>query len=175
MAKTTRTKSAATGVPVPQSRDEAAAHLRLIGEQTRAILRLEAQMNDRLGVIKAEYEAKAAPLRDRVSSLQVGLQIWCEAHRDAITGGDKKSADLGTGVVKWRLRPPSVRITGVEQVIERLKQSGLGRYLREKIEVSKEAILAEPDEVRGIAGISIGSAGEEFIVEPFETQLSGEA
>ena len=39
-----------------------------------------------------------------------------------------------------------------------------------KNEPNKEAMLNEPDAVRGIAGISIVSGVEDFIVVPFEAQ-----
>jgi|GEM_PF-1800630 len=36
----------------------------------------------------------------------------------------------------------------------------------------KEAMLADPEKARMIAGISIGSEGEDFIAEPFEAEIS---
>lgn len=174
MAKAQKTKTAASSVAVPQSRAEAAEFVRRIGEQNRAIVRLQAAMNDRIAAIKADYETKAAPAAAEAEALTAGLATWAEANRAAITGGDRKSADLGTGVVKWRLRPPSVRIAGVEQVIERLRAAGLGRFLREVASVNKEAMQAEPEVARGIVGVTIGSAGEDFIVEPFEAALTGQ-
>ena len=41
---------------------------------------------------------------------------------------------------------------------------------RVKIEPNKEAILNEPDAVRGIAGISIVTGQEDFAVVPFEAK-----
>ena len=45
---------------------------------------------------------------------------------------------------------------------------GLGRFVRVKNEPNKDAMLNEPDAVRGIAGISIVTGVEDFIVTPFE-------
>ena len=55
-------------------------------------------------------------------------------------------------------------------VLETLLRMGLGRFVRVKNEPNKEAMLNEPDAVRGIAGISIVSGVEDFIVVPFEAQ-----
>lgn len=162
-------------LPVPQTRDEAAALVTTIGELGRQKARLEADMNDKLARIKEGYEQKAAPLKSAIDEKTEGLKIWAEANRTALTGGDKsKTVDLGTGVLKWRLRPPSVRISGFEAVIERLKAAGLARFLRTKEEINKDAMQAEPDVARAVAGVAIGSAGEDFIVEPFEAELTGE-
>lgn len=170
-----RSKTIGANLPVPQNRDEAAGTVTAIGELNRSVARLEADMNDELASIKESYEARAAPLKLAIEEKTEGLKMWAEANRVTLTGGDKtKTVDLGTGVLKWRLRPPSVRLSGVEAIIERLRTLGLGRFLRTKEEVDKEAMQREPDLARTVTGVSIGSAGEDFIVEPFESELSSE-
>jgi phage host-nuclease inhibitor protein Gam len=62
----------------------------------------------------------------------------------------------------------TVRAAGI--VIEALKRLGLTRFLRVKEEINKEAILAEPDAVRDVKGISI-SQGEDFVIVPLATEL----
>lgn len=171
--KKTKAKTFGVNLPVPQSRDDAAAAIRTIGERNRDIARIEADMNDMLAKIKQEAETRAAPLRDDVVAITEGLKVWAEAHRDELTGGKVKFADLGTGKINWRLRPPKVTVRGVENIIETLKRLGLHKFLRVKEEINKEAMQAAPDEARGVAGVTIGSAGEDFIVEPFEAALSG--
>jgi len=171
MAK--KTKTLGVNLPVPQNRDDAAAAIRQIGEKNREIARIEANMNDRLAVIKEESEVLAAPLKDDVVGLTEGLKVWAEANRAALTNGGKvKSADLGTGKINWRLRPAKVTLREVEKIIERLKALGKQKFLRTKEEVNKEAMLDAPDEARMIAGVSIGSEGEDFVVEPFEAEIS---
>lgn len=171
-----KSKTLGANLPVPQSREEAAATVVAIGEINRGIARLEADMNDELASIKEAYEVKALPLRDAATEKTEGLKIWAEANRTSLTGGDKtKTVDLGTGVLRWRSRPPAVRISKVQDVLDRLKTLGLGRFLREKVEIDKEAMLKEPEVARTVAGVSIGSAGEDFIVEPYEAELSAEA
>ncbi|MEC9342674.1 MAG: host-nuclease inhibitor Gam family protein, partial [Pseudomonadota bacterium] len=68
--------------------------------------------------------------------------------------------------------PPRVTVRGQDAVIEALRAIGLGRFIRIKEEVNREALLAEPDVARSVAGISIGSEGEDFVVEPFEEELT---
>lgn len=158
---------------VPQTKDDCAASIRIIGDLQREFERLRANMNDAIAAITQEHQPVLSALHERVDGLQTGVQAWCEAHRVDLCGpNDKlgKTANLVTGEVSWRQRPPSVRIVGADTVAETLLRMGLGRFVRVKQEISKEAILAEPDAVRGIAGISISSGAEDFIVTPFEAQ-----
>lgn len=100
------------------------------------------------------------------------MQTWAEANRDAITqNGRVKTAAFTTGEVSWRIRPPSVAIKGVEAVLNSLRRLGLTRFIREKSEVNKEAILNEPAAVAKVPGITINQ-GEDFVVTPFETELT---
>lgn len=172
--KPTRHKTAAAPVPVPQSRDQATAHIREIGERQRELQRLTAAMNDELAAVKERWETAAQPHQQRIDCLTQGLQMWSEANRETLTqGGKTKTAAFPSGEIAWRLRPPSVRITGQEAVLDLLRRLGLNRFIREKPEVNKEAILNEPEAVADVPGISI-SQGEDFVVTPFEAELAQE-
>ena len=170
--KKTRIKAASTPVFVPQSRDEVATAIAEIGANQRELARLQADMNDELARVKERWEQQAQPLAQRNEILTQGVQIWCEANRNQLTqNGKVKTAALTTGEIAWRTRPPSVRITGADAVLDMLHRLGLDRFVRTKEEVNKDAILNEPEAVRGVAGISI-QQGEDFIVTPFESELA---
>lgn len=169
----TRIKSK-TLAAVPQSKDDCAASIRTIGDLQREFERHRAAMNDQIAAITQEHQPILSDLQARIESLQAGVQAWCEAHRVELCGeADKlgKTANLVTGEVSWRIRPPSVSIRGADSVLETLLRMGLGRFVRVKNEPNKEAMLNEPDAVRGIAGITIVSGVEDFIVTPFEQQV----
>lgn len=170
MPKTARIKTVAASA-VPQSQDELNAAIYQIGECQRERERISAEMNDNLAAVRAEYEAAAKPIADRIADLARGVATYCEAHRDVLTlGGKTKTARLASGEVSWRMRPPSVSQRGGNAVIEALEKLGLGRFLRIKKELDKEAILADRDAVAGIKGLSI-SQREDFVVKPFSTEL----
>lgn len=166
----TRIKSK-TLAAVPQSKNDCAESVRVIGDLQREFERLRANMNDAIAAITQDHQPALAALSERIEGLQTGVQAWCEAHRIELCGeGDRlgKTANLVTGEVAWRQRPPSVSIRGADAVTETLLRMGLGRFVRVRHEVNKEAILNEPDAVRGIAGINIVSGVEDFIITPFE-------
>ena len=128
-------------------------------------------MNDAIAAITQTAEPLLSALGESMLALQTGIQTWCEANRVALCGeADRlgKTANLITGEVAWRQVPPSVQLRGVDAVMDRLRVMGLVRFIRNKDEVNKEAMLAEPEAVRGIAGITIVTGLENFSITPFE-------
>lgn len=171
MAKPAKIKQQAADTAVPQNRAQAVDFLSRIGRHQRELMRIETAMNDEMAAIKESYEELARPHRFEVDALTSGLRIWCEANRDALTGGGKiKSVELEAGVVKWRLTPPRVVVRGIEAVLDQLRRMGLTQFIREKEELDKEAVLADPKAVAGVKGLSI-SQHEDFVVEPFDVEL----
>lgn len=169
MARTaTRLKTKAQAY-VPQTRDEAAADIRKIGDLQRQLTRATTEMNDAIAHITQSFQPRLDAISEQLKTLQDGVQGYCEAHRLELTDGGKvKTANLITGEVQWRQRPPSVSVRGAETVIEMLKRLGLDRFVRTKEEINKEAILNEPDQVRGVAGINVITGVEDFVITPFE-------
>ena len=166
-----RVKSKASPVAVPQSRDEVNDAIAQMGIAQRERARIEASMNDQLAAIKKQFEELAAPHKERIEALAAGIQTWCEANRKALTNDGKvKFATFTSGEVKWRIRPPSVAIRGAESLIQVLKNMGLTRFVRTKEEINKEQMLAEPEVVKNLAGVTI-TQGEDFAVEPYEAKL----
>jgi len=156
-------------VYAPQSGTDCAADIKALGDLQRDFARVTADMNDQIGAITKRFQPKLEDLTGRIETLQKGVQTYCEAHRDELTNAGKvKTANFVTGEVQWRQRPPSVSVRGVDAVIETLKRLGLTKFLRTKEEINKEAILNEPDQARGVAGITIVTGVEDFVITPFE-------
>ena len=171
-----KAKRAATNLPVPQSRAEAAQALRLFGDLRRQVEREQTVLNDEIARITAEAAKAIDPVQERMTATLAGLQQWAEANRADLTRGGTKTHDLGTGTIAWRLRPPKVSVRGMEAVIAALQASKpLRRFLRTKVEIDREAMLKEPEAARKVAGVSIASDGEDFIVEPLAADLQAAA
>lgn len=170
-AKNSRVKADAVTFPVPQSREQAVDAIAEIGRRQRERERIQAAMNDEMAAVRQKYEEQARPHAEALRELTAGVQTWCEANRDGLTqGGKVKTASLASGEVRWRMRPPSVTCRALDNVLQALKQLGLSRFVRTKEELNKEAILAEPEAVQHVKGISI-SQKEDFVIVPFETEL----
>ncbi|ECT1905788.1 host-nuclease inhibitor Gam family protein [Salmonella enterica subsp. enterica serovar Montevideo] len=156
---------------MPQNRDAVITDIKRIGDLQREASRLETEMNDAIAEITEKFAARIAPIKTDIETLSKGVQGWCEANRDELTNGGKvKTANLVTGDVSWRVRPPSVSIRGMDAVMETLERLGLQRFIRTKQEINKEAILLEPKAVAGVAGITVKSGIEDFSIIPFEQE-----
>lgn len=169
MAKSPKRIKNAAAVNVAQSRDEVVISIRRIGDLQREALRLETEMNDQIAVITEKYAALIKPVKTSLDELSKSVQGWCEANRNDLTNNGKvKTANLVTGEIQWRLRPPSVSVRGPDSVMETLIRLKLTRFIRTKQEINKEAILNEPKAVAGVVGISVKSGIEDFSIIPFE-------
>lgn len=155
---------------VPQSKGDCASYIKTLGDVQRQFERSRAEMNDAIAHITQKFAPVLEAQTAQMIALQTGIQTWCEANHATLCEGGGKTAQLITGEVSWRQRPPSVTIRGAGAVIETLLRMRLERFVRVKQEPNKEAMLNEPDAVRGIAGITIVSGVEDFIVVPFEVK-----
>jgi len=171
MAKAPKLKAVAQSY-VPQSRNEVADHIDLIGSAQRELQRIELDIDDIVSKLRLDKQPKIEALTNTIADLSKGVQTWCEANRDSITDGNKvKSANLTTGEVNWRQRPPSVKTRASAQLFEKLKRLGFSFFIRSKEELDKDAILAKP-ETAAAAGIEITTGIEDFVITPFEQQLA---
>ncbi|WP_455483373.1 host-nuclease inhibitor Gam family protein [Haemophilus parahaemolyticus] len=140
-----------------------------IGDLSREHTRLTTEMNDKIGATSEQYAPQLKSLEKEIEPLQKAVQEYCEANRDELTEfGKTKTANFVTGEVQWRQRPPSVAIRGAESVLASLMRLGLDRFIRTKNEINKEALLNEPEVAKGIAGITVKTGVEDFVIKPFE-------
>ncbi len=171
-----KTKPKAPAIEAAQSKEDCARRIRAIGTLRREIIAIEGNLSAQIAVLKEAAEALATPFRERLAEQEQAVQAYCETNKDRLTqGGKKKSFDFGSGEVKWRQRPPSVRIRGIPAVIDALRELGLGRFLRQKTEVDKEAMLKEPEVAAAVAGVTVVSGVEDFAIEPVDEKLSDQA
>jgi len=170
-------KTKTTAAPAAQSREEVEQLIDQIGVNQRELQRLEADLGDETARLKACAETKALPLKQAIIDAQDRVARFCEANRDGLTrAGKTKTVEFTTGKVSWRHRPPSVTLRKVETILAFLKAAKGGKgFIRVKEEVNKEALLAAPQFAATVPGVTIGSAGEDFIIEPFGGELAESA
>lgn len=172
MAKAKKRLKATAALYVAQTKEEVITGIKQLGDIQRELIRVETEMNDSIAEITASHSPAIEGLKAKMEELQNGIQTWCEAHRDELTNNGKvKFANLTTGEVQWRNRPPSVSIRGADAVIDFLKRLGLKRFIRTKEELNKEAMLNEKDAVKNIPGITIKTDVEDFSIIPFEQEV----
>jgi phage host-nuclease inhibitor protein Gam len=160
----------ANAVAAPAMKEEAEQLLHEIGTLQRMVSSIENAMNDELAKVKAEHEEKAKPINEEIEGKFHALHAWAETNKGTLLKGKSKTATLATGVVLWRTTPPSVSIKNADEVMAELKKLRLKQFIRVTESVNKEAILAAPAKVDGIAGIKI-TQREEFVAKPFESEI----
>lgn len=166
-------KRAAETVRAPQSREEAEAMLARLGAIQRDRTMLATALEETLATERSRVDAEDLPLRTEAEDLTRGIQLWAEANRPSLTqDGRTKTIRLSTGEIAWRARPPSVKLRDQNAILEFLAGTGLLRFIREKREVNREAMLAEPSVARDVPGVTISSEGEEFVVSPLTEQVA---
>lgn len=172
MAKAAKTKAKA--LPrVPQSREDAVLTIGRIGTLQREIAAHKATAAEKVRIAGEEFDRNVTELAEELAQHEDGIRVYCEANRMKLTNDGKvKYHDFGTGRVNWKLRPPSVKLKGIETIIEQIRKLGFLTFLNEKTEINKNAMLADPEKARLIAGVSISSEGEDFVVEPAELETA---
>jgi len=155
---------------IPTTHDDCNLAIQLLGNEQRRIVELTAERDTQLASLKASYDRQIAEVEARAEALTDGIQEFCEVRRRELTGdGRKKSFRFAAGEVAWRNRPPSVTVRRVQAAIEFcLAEKGLLKFLRTKHKINKDALRDDPETAATIPGVKIGSAGEDFYVEPFE-------
>ena len=155
-----------------QTRDEVEVAIKEIGDLNRELERLGIEQNDKLAAITEEYAPLMNEVKEKLAPKQDAVQAWCESRRDELTNNGKtKTGTFNTGEVQWRIRPPSVGIRGADAVLESLRTLGLSRFIRIKEEVNKEAMLNEPELAATVAGVTIKTGVEDFVITPFEQDI----
>lgn len=166
MAK--RTKNTAM-VKVPPNRDEVVQQIVSIGDLQGRVAVVKAQHDESAREIGRSFDGNAAPRADELKNWTAGVQAYCEAHRDELTNGGKvKFTSSSRGTVSRRTRPPRVTLRKTEAIIEACNIQGFDSFIRVKEEINKDAMLREPYKAMSIAGVTIKSPGEDFIIEPLE-------
>lgn len=154
---------------VCKSKSQASEAITKIGNAQREITRLQIEINDINAKAIEDRKDRLEALRASIEELSQGVQAWCEVHRDNLCKSGK-TANLTTGEVSWRQRPPKVSLRDMDKILEALKKAELQQFIRVKEEINKDAILADPKAVAKIKGISITTGIEDFVIKPFEVE-----
>ena len=156
-----------------QTRDDIEVAIKEVGDLNRELEQLAIEQNNQLAAITEKYAPLINAIKEQLTPKQDAIQAWCESHRDELTqNGKTKTGTFNTGEVQWRQRPPSVGIRGAESVLESLRTLGLVRFIRTKEEVNKEAMLNEPELAATVAGVTIKTGVEDFVITPFEQEVA---
>ena len=155
MAKSTMRIATQAHTATPQTAAEASNAMGDLGTAMAERAKTQAEMDAAVAQVTAKFQPKIQALAAQVKDLVNGLQTWGEANKDELTAQGKRSVNLGTGEVGWRMNPPKVKVTGLPKVIELLKAKGLDMLLAIKEDINKKAILEDPSQIKGVKGLEV--------------------
>ncbi|MDR5609788.1 MULTISPECIES: host-nuclease inhibitor Gam family protein [unclassified Arsenophonus] len=172
--KITRLKAVAASC-TPQTREQVINDIKNLGDIQREMTRLETQINDEIARLTHQHAADIEAMKARITLLQRGIQTWCEANREELTqNGKTKTANLITGEVSWRNRPPSVSLKEMDDILQALEENGQTDCIIRKAQLDKNALLKKQDTIQrlNIPGITFRNQLEDFIITPFGQEVT---
>ncbi len=170
-------KTLSAGVSVPNTENEADTVLHTMADLARTVDSIEIQMDEEIAAVRQKYEERAAPFAERYNDFEHAMIIYAEFNRSKLTqNGAVKTAFFANGEIAWRNLPAKVTIRNADNVIENIKvlsqaNTDYIHFLRTTTEVNKEAMLGNRELAKTIAGVSIGSDGEQLKIVPKREDL----
>ena len=138
MAKKQKTSTTIT------TRDELERVMGEFAQHTIARGQLAFAMESRLNEVRHDYESRLGEFDEILDALLADLESWAALHPGEFAA--KRSIDLVHGIIGFRTGQPALKtIKGVkwDHVLDMLKISKLGKYVRTAEEVDKESLLAD--------------------------------
>lgn len=131
-----------------KSYEEVDSSLLEIGKAESVRSKKESEMNEKIQIIRDEYERETADVRDIIAEHESAIQTFVERNREDFETVRNKVLIHGT--VGLRTSPPKLlqhsskfKIAHTIELIKKIFPKLKDRYLREKTELNKEAIIQD--------------------------------
>lgn len=163
-------------VPVVETLEQANVMLAEIAERQRGIDLIKAGLNEKIDGLKTQAEAECAPLLQEMEEREQALARFAEAHKESLFN-KPKSRELSFGELGFRSSTSTVLLNrkwNWGMVVEALKQKRLGKYIRTKQEVDKEAVRALSEKKLAAVGLKVKEV-DAFFYEVKEEVVGAEA
>lgn len=151
----------------PQSKAAAIELLEQFAQKAAALKVVYANRDSTLSTISATADLLAAPLVAEMKEIVKQLKPWWAASIDELTGGKRKSIDLGGCTIGYRISPPKVDhdFAKDDDAVLALQASPYAEQLvRVTYALDKPAILKLLD-AQAIAAAAAAEAGKPFVPE----------
>lgn len=152
MSTNTRKKPKHLLYPV-KDLQEANTVLAQIGALKRQVEQINNQLGDDIDRLKADAEAKAAPLLSRLACLENGLLAYAEYNKDSLFS-DRRSKELTFGLLGYRRSTEIAALPRhtMAMVLGKLEELGFAAAIRISKAVNKDELRTWPDERLELVG-----------------------
>ena len=85
----------------------------------------------------------------------------------------RKTAEFPAGAVRWKRRPPRIKVRDETSAVRTLRKTWMENFLCSCTDISLGAILRDRDRdtALDLRGVEVGRVGEEFVVCLFGARL----
>lgn len=188
MSKKKAEKSATNVVAMTiKSRAELETAIAVIGTLQRKKREIQDRYNTQIQRLQEDLGVELQPIDAEILTVSLGIKAFTDLHRPELFPTEKKTASLTTGTVSYRDKPAAVKTRISAKLIEKiLAENGLLEYyhkavtkfgkvfLRMKLEINKEQVLADPITAKKLIGVEIEEGIERLYVKPTEVETEME-
>ncbi|WP_061223603.1 host-nuclease inhibitor Gam family protein [Leptospira weilii] len=160
-----------------------------LGETKRERDRIKSEVDDQISQLTTELQTELTPLDLKIQHIVSGIKLYVDTNKDELfPDPEYRTCKLPTGELKLRKVPASVKTRASSKLFEKiLSENGLlekfnnlvsklgGIYLRVKLELNKEQILAEPLRATQKIGVELNEEKERLYITPSEIDAEIEA
>ena len=151
--------------------EEAAAELNIYAMLAADIDAIEAERAVRKAEIDKDCDARIGARADQLRTIFAMLKPWWAVSGDSVTGGKRRSAELGGCLIGVRTTTPKLAVTGpVAEKVQQLRNEHFDTLLKAKYTLDKAAIVRvlrdpqSPDrDYLGRIGFAVRQKDEFFI------------
>jgi len=159
-----------------------------VGQLRRERDRIASEVQDKISVLEEELKDQVLPLDEQIQALANSIKDYVDSHREDLFPSDGKTLKLITGTISFRKLAASVKTRMSQKVLEKILASHnllefyhkatekfASVYLRLKLELNKDQILADPLRAKKEIGVEISDETERMYIKPNELDSEIEA
>lgn len=158
-----------------------------MGQLQRQRRDIEGTYNSQIQKLQEEMGAALQPIDADILTVSLGIKAFTDLHRKELFPTEKKTASFTTGSVSYRDKPAAVKTRQSAKLVEKiLAENGLldfyhkavtrfnKVFLRMKLEINKDSVLADPITAKKLIGVEIEDGIERLYVKPAEVETEME-
>jgi phage host-nuclease inhibitor protein Gam len=159
-----------------------------VGQLRRERDRIASEIQDRISVLEDELKEAVIPMDEQIQQLANAIKGYVDDNRESLFPSDGKTLKLITGTISFRKLAASVKTRMSQKVLEKILASHnllefyhkatekfASVYLRLKVELNKDQILADPLTAKKKIGVEISDETERMYIKPNELDSEIEA
>ncbi|PJZ62857.1 host-nuclease inhibitor Gam family protein [Leptospira adleri] len=168
-----------------KNRTDLVRAIQLLGEIKRERDRIKNKTDDQISKLQLDLQKDILPFDLRIQHIASGVKYFVDHHKtELFPNPEYKTCKLTTGVLKLRKLPASVKTRGNAEFLEKILSENRileklntlvsklgGLYIRLKLELDKERILADPLRAEQKIGIELNEESERLYITPNETEI----